>query len=79
MSTKPVRVCLDCYEKLSHEKSKNAGSVTDGNNTAANNKLNQQLSSSGEDSEEDDPNKSGTNQHDEAKFYGDAEKINEDK
>lgn len=78
MSTNPVRVCLDCYEKKSQEK-KNAGSVTDGNNTSANNKLNHQLSSSGEDSDEDDANKSGTNQHDEAKFYGDAEKTSEDK
>uniref|UniRef100_A0A336MW48 CSON005030 protein n=1 Tax=Culicoides sonorensis TaxID=179676 RepID=A0A336MW48_CULSO len=70
MSTKPVRVCLDCYDKLSQKKT-----VTDGPN--ANNKLNHQLSSSGEDSEDEEQNKSGT-LHDEAKFYGDADKSTND-
>lgn len=56
MSSKPVRVCVDCYEKLQKPSE---------NNKPA-------LSSSGEDSEDDDKDNNKTpTAHDGAQFYGD--------
>lgn len=68
MSSKPVRVCLNCYEKLQKP---NAAATAVENNKPP-------LSSSGEDSEDDDKDGSKTSaaDHDEARFYGDGERNN---
>lgn len=55
MSSKPVRVCIDCYEKLQKPSE---------NNKPA-------LSSSGEDSEDEDKDNKAPTAHDGAQFYGD--------
>lgn len=69
MSSKPVRVCLNCYDKLQ----KPNATATGGENNKP-----QTLSSSGEDSEDDDNNKDNkeVDDHDEARFYGDGERNN---
>ncbi|XP_037915800.1 pleckstrin homology domain-containing family F member 1 homolog isoform X2 [Hermetia illucens] len=64
-SSKPVRVCLGCYDALSHAKTEQAKSVVaipkSNNNTA---------DSSGDDDSDDEEDQKET--HDEPKFYGDG-------
>lgn len=69
MSSKPVRVCLDCYDKLQKQSQGGGVTATDNNKPP--------LSSSGEDSEDEDNNKdSSKTAHDEARFYGDGDRNN---
>lgn len=77
MSSKPVRVCLNCYEKLQQKPNANAGVGGTGANAGGGIENNKQppLSSSGEDSEDDDKDASkAADDHDEARFYGDGDR-----
>jgi hypothetical protein len=70
-SSKPQRVCLDCYDRLSNMKTQQNKANAKQSNSAAGNSG----GSSGEsDSDEEEQNKQT---HDEPKFYGDAEKAEE--
>lgn len=67
-SSKPVRVCLDCYDSLSQSKNEQIKATT-GNPKSNNNTT---ADSSGEDDSDDEEEHKEA--HDEPKFYGDAEK-----
>lgn len=70
-SSKPVRVCLDCYDSLSQTKTEQTKSSV--GNTKSNNNTST-MDSSAEDSDDEDTNDEPKETHDEPKFYGDADK-----
>ncbi|XP_055680153.1 pleckstrin homology domain-containing family F member 1 homolog isoform X2 [Lutzomyia longipalpis] len=79
-SSKPVRVCLDCYDSLSNAKTEQRKNTVVAPNSATNSAPNAKSNnntqdSSAEDDSDDDEEQKET--HDEPKFYGDADKNDE--